>query len=138
MGCQGASWQWHRSANREWHDSQNRRPGIARISTARSTKRSGVAVKHNRGRSTQNRQSESPPINVKPRPWNRAILNRPILDSESPIRCHQLRGPVVILFISRDTCSDSIAKLFRACFCGVSHNYRAICCKMGYRTDVPV
>ena len=37
-----------------------------------------------------------------------------------------------------NTCSDSIAKLFRACFCGVSHNYRAICCKMGYRTDVPV
>ena len=29
-----------------------------------------------------------------------------------------LRGPVAILFISRDTCSDSIAKLFRACFCG--------------------
>ena len=26
------------------------------------------------------------------------------------------RGPVAILFISRDTCSDSIAKLFRACF----------------------
>ena len=23
------------------------------------------------------------------------------------------------------------------CFCGASHNYRAICCKMGYRTDVP-
>ena len=34
--------------------------------------------------------------------------------------------------------SDSIAKLFRACFYGVSHNYRAICCKIGYRTDVPV
>ena len=51
----------------------------------------------------------------------------------SPFR---LRGPVAILFISRDTCSDSIAKLFRACFCGVSHNYRAICCKMGYRTDM--
>ena len=50
----------------------------------------------------------------------------------------ELRGPVAILFISRDTCSDSIAKLFRACFCGVSHNDRAICCKMGYRTDVPV
>ena len=49
-----------------------------------------------------------------------------------------LRGPVAILFISRDTCSDSIAKLFRACFCGISHNYRAICCKMGYHTDVPV
>ena len=43
-----------------------------------------------------------------------------------------------ILFISSDTCSDSIAKLFCACFYGVSHNYRAICCKMGYRTDVPV
>ena len=41
-------------------------------------------------------------------------------------------------FISRNTCSDSIAKCFRACFRGVSHDYRAICCKMGYRTDVPV
>ena len=49
-----------------------------------------------------------------------------------------LRGPVAILFVSRDTCGDSIAKLFRACFCGLSHNYRAICCKMGYRTDVPM
>ena len=29
-----------------------------------------------------------------------------------------LRGPAAILFISRDTCSDSIAKLFRACFNG--------------------
>ena len=27
-----------------------------------------------------------------------------------------LRGPAAILFISRDSCSDSIAKLFRACF----------------------
>ena len=50
----------------------------------------------------------------------------------------KLRGPIAILFISRDTCSDSIAKLLRACFCGVSHKYRAICCKMGYRTDVSV
>ena len=49
-----------------------------------------------------------------------------------------LRGPAAILFISRDTCSDSIAELFRACFCGVSHNYRAVRCKMGYRTDVAV
>ena len=51
-----------------------------------------------------------------------------------------LRGPAVILFTSRDTCSDSIAKLFRACFYGegVSHNYCAIRCKTGYRTDVPV
>ena len=29
-----------------------------------------------------------------------------------------LRGPAAILFTSRDTCSDSIAKLFRACFHG--------------------
>ena len=49
-----------------------------------------------------------------------------------------LRGPEAILFLSRNTCRDSIAKLFRACFCGVSRNYRAIRCKMGYRTDVPV
>ena len=34
----------------------------------------------------------------------------------------ELRGPAAILFISRDTCSDSIAKLFRACFMG----YRTI------------
>ena len=34
-----------------------------------------------------------------------------------------LRGPVAILFISRDTCSDSIAKIFCACFCG---GYRTI------------
>ena len=50
----------------------------------------------------------------------------------------RLRGPVAILFISRDTCSNSIAKPFSACFYGVSHNYRAIYCKMGYRTDAPV
>ena len=60
-----------------------------------------------------------------------------------------LRGPVAILFISRDTCSDSIAKLLRALFCGgiaqlsrdmlqngVSH--RCVCAivstKGGYRT----
>ena len=47
-----------------------------------------------------------------------------------------LRGPAAILFISRDTFSDSIAKLFRACFPGVLHKYRAICCKMGYHTDM--
>ena len=49
-----------------------------------------------------------------------------------------LRGPAAIQFVSRDTCSNSIAKPFRACFYGVSHDYRAICCKMGYYTDVPV
>ena len=38
-------------------------------------------------------------------------------------------------FISRDISSDSSAKLFRACFCGVSQSYRAICCKIGYRTE---
>ena len=43
-----------------------------------------------------------------------------------------------MLVVSRDTCSDSIAKLFRACSYGVSHDYSAICCKMGYRTGVPV
>ena len=40
----------------------------------------------------------------------------------------------MILFISRDTCSDGIVKLFGASCCAVSHNYRAIHCKMGYRT----
>ena len=39
-----------------------------------------------------------------------------------------LRGPIAILFISRDTCNDSIAKLFRACFCGVGGG--------GYRTII--
>ena len=46
----------------------------------------------------------------------------------------ELRGPAAILLISRDTFSDSNANLFRACFSGVSHKYRAIRCKMGYRT----
>ena len=49
-----------------------------------------------------------------------------------------LRGPAAILFVSRDTFSDSSAKRFRACFPGVSHKYRAICCKMGYRIDMSV
>ena len=43
----------------------------------------------------------------------------------------------MILFISRDACSDRVAKLFHVCF-RISHNYCAICCKMGYRTDMPV
>ena len=54
---------------------------------------------------------------------------------------HRHRGPAAIVFISRDTCSDSIAKWFCACFNGgggASHDYRAICCKIGYRTDMPV
>ena len=36
----------------------------------------------------------------------------------------KLRGPAAILFISRDACSDSIAKLSRACF------------NVGYRTVI--
>ena len=52
---------------------------------------------------------------------------------------HGLRGPTAMLFMSRATFSDSIAKLLLACFFnGISHNYRAMCCKMGYRTDMPV
>ena len=41
-------------------------------------------------------------------------------DSRSAFTCG-LRGPAAILFISRDS-SDSIAKCFRACFYGASHN----------------
>ena len=62
---------------------------------------------------------------------------------------HGLRGPAAILFISRDTCSDSIAKLFCACFLwgiaqlshdtlqkGVSHGCACVklSTKGGYRT----
>ena len=67
-------------------------------------------------------------------------LSESTTPSRAPYKPHpsKLRGPAAILFISRDACSDSIAKLFRACFHGVSHNYRAIRCKMGYRTDAPV
>ena len=49
--------------------------------------------------------------------------------SDLTIATTALRGPAAILF--SDTCSDTIAKLFGACFYGVSHNYRAIRCKMG-------
>ena len=33
---------------------------------------------------------------------------------------------------------DTIEELFRACFYRVSHTAHVICCKMWYRTDVPV
>ena len=62
-----------------------------------------------------------------PRPWETDFYTPQVLG-----------GPAAILFILRDTCRDSIAKRFRACFYGVSHNFRAIRCKMGYRTNVPV
>ena len=54
----------------------------------------------------------------------------------SHFRIQGLRGPAAILFTSRDTCSNSIAKLFvfflLLLFYGVSHTNRATCCKMGY------
>ena len=42
-----------------------------------------------------------------------------------------LSTPRLHIFISRDTCSDSIAKPFRACFYVVSHTYRANVAKWG-------
>ena len=116
----------------------------------------GPQILQNEGK-TQNDKSASPPYL---RPYQRSTKDqKPLRPSEAcylgtPKHCktrektqndkstrlypHKLRGPAAILFISRDTCSDSIAKLFRACFYGVSHNYRAIRCRMRYRTDVPV
>ena len=38
----------------------------------------------------------------------------------------------------RNACGDSVTNLLGPCFCGVSHNYRAICCQVGYCKDVPV
>ena len=67
--------------------------------------------------------------------FSKPFLREPLFN---PGEGGKLRGPAAILFISRDTCSDSIAKLSRACFYGVSRNYRAIRCKMGYRMDVSV
>ena len=51
-----------------------------------------------------------------------------------------LRGPAAILFISRDACSDSIAKLYLVLvfFVGYRTIVCAMCVKMGYRTDVSV
>ena len=51
-------------------------------------------------------------------------LSIPLIDSQL------LRGPAAILFTSRHACSDSIAKLFRACSYRVSDTYRAIHCKL--------
>ena len=66
------------------------------------------------------------------------VTNTFVSEGISAYQSLTLRGPAAIIFISRDTRSDSIAKLFRACFYWVSHNYRAICCKIGYRRNVPV
>ena len=41
--------------------------------------------------------------------------NHPILKNEKK-NSRSLRGPIAILFISRETFSDSIAKRFCACF----------------------
>ena len=57
-------------------------------------------------------------------PWKNGTLSTSFCNTRG---ARALRGPATILLISRDACSDSIAKLFRACFYGVSHNYR----KMG-------
>ena len=38
-------------------------------------------------------------------------------------------------YIASQTC---IARFGEVSFCGVSHNHRSMCCKMGYRTDAPV
>ena len=69
------------------------------------------------------------------RPWPNAWLlvidpevgaTSVVDDVEVLVGCaHGLRGPAAILFISRDASSDSIAKLFRDCSYGVSHNHRA-------------
>ena len=42
-----------------------------------------------------------------------------------------------MLFISRDACSNSVAKLLCACFCCMAQLFRNTL-QMGYRTDVPV
>ena len=70
---------------------------------------------------------------------NRGLSGWRARNAEKSRKCLPgLRGPTAILFTARDTCSDNIAILFRACFCRLSHNYRAICCKMGYCTDAPL
>ena len=70
---------------------QNRKPGIAKISPVRSPKKSRIAVRQNRGKVIRNCQVESQPINaysnfvtpLEPQ----TTLNRPFLDSASPIQC---------------------------------------------------
>ena len=43
----------------------------------------------------------------------------------------RLRGPAAMHFISRDTCSDSIAKLFGACFVGYRTSMERYVAKWG-------
>ena len=43
----------------------------------------------------------------------------------------KLRAPTMILFVSHDTCNDSIEKLSRACFYGFLH--RCACVKLSAR-----
>ena len=70
-----ATWRWHAlregslvAQNRESHDSQNRTPGIARNSAARSKK--WVESQWDRGKSIQNRH---PNRILSMRPWNCTI-----------------------------------------------------------------
>ena len=62
-----------------------------------------------------------------------AVLSRKHYGTAWCFRKVPERGPATILFISCHTCSDRIAKLFRACFYergnwGWSHNCRATSC----------
>ena len=57
-------------------------------------------------------------------------MRHKIGELQSAIGGFQLRGPAALLFMSRDTCSDSIAKLFRACCCGVSTEWSRYCRKV--------
>ena len=55
----------------------------------------------------------------------KAMLSANQQKSHEVAKTSKLRGPAAILFISRNTCSDSIAKLFRACFVrGIAHELR--------------
>ena len=60
--------------------------------------------------------------------WKREVgctKRKRIQKREGDLKGRVLRGPAVIVFILRDTCSDSIANSVVLVF-------------MGYRTDVPV
>ena len=53
-------------------------------------------------------------------------------------RARELRAPAAILSIPRDTCSDSIVKLFGACLYGGIAQLSRDMLKVGYRTNLPV
>ena len=57
-----------------------------------------------------------------------------MLDAQDLLTYYALRGPADT-FISRDTCSNSIAKVFRACFGGGGGGIAQYVAN-GYRTDL--